>query len=403
VLAIRTSVEDPIEPLGERASELPILGMPLADLQRQRLSSEGISFVDTIPTDQPYLWLSDDLWFTPTLLRKFLAACPPTGGQLAIDGMYREHTQAMQDLDAEGRLPLAILPAGASPADAHALPVVRVPQEIVEHSLPLNHPAFAGIADRPFPLTAAMVHTLKHWAHLMQINQLELLSFALHKRKHIERSILRKIAFALKILWRAKSIHPARLEAAVTETGKRCKIHPTAVVEASILGDDVTVGAHAVVRHSWLGNGVQVADQARITNSVIHERSIVAPQANVFLCLLLPQTFLSSGVGHQISVFGRESFIAAGVTLYDLSFGGPIKTLHRGQRVSSGVRFLGSCIGHRARIGPHVRIGYGESVPNDSFLVADPDQLVRNLPLDTSDGEARFLRDKQYRLVKAPR
>ncbi len=403
MLAIRTAHGTPIEPFGERAIELPILGTPLGELQERLLAEHGVSITDTIPKDQPWLWIGDDLWFTPTLLRKFLATCPPTGGQLAVDGVYRQHTESLQDLDAEGRLPLALLPSGATLDDLASLPPITVDQQLVEHTLPLSHPAFAGVADRPFPVTAAMAHTIRHWAHLMQVNQLALLSFALHKREHIEASVLRKIGFALKIFWRAKSIHPAKLEAAVTEHGKGCKIHPTAVIEASILGDDVTVGAGVVIRHSWIGNGVQIGDQVRVTNSVIHERSIVAPQANIFLCLLLPHAFVSAGVGHQISVFGRESFIAAGVTIYDLSFGGPIKTQHRGERVSSGVRFLGACIGHRARIGPHVRIGYGETIPNDSFLVADPDQLVRDLPVSASDGEPRFVRNRQLYLVKGPR
>ena len=58
--------------------------------------------------------------------------------------------------------------------------------------------------------------------------------------------------------------------------------------------------------------------------------------------------------------------------MYDLSFGGPIKVTHKGQRVSAETRFLGSCIGHRAKVGPRVRIGYGEMIPNDTFIVADP-------------------------------
>ena len=49
---------------------------------------------------------------------------------------------------------------------------------------------------------------------------------------------------------------------------------------------------------------------------------------------------------------------------YDLSFGAPVKVLHRGERVSSGTHFLGAAIGHRARVGAEVILGYGAEVPN---------------------------------------
>ena len=99
----------------------------------------------------------------------------------------------------------------------------------------------------------------------------------------------------------------------------------------------------------------------------------------VRMCLLLERALVSKCFGAQASVFGRDAFVAVGATLYDLSFGGPIKVSHNGKRVSSETRFLGSCIGHRAKVGPHVRIGYGEMVPNDAFLVADPQTVVRQI------------------------
>jgi acetyltransferase-like isoleucine patch superfamily enzyme len=86
---------------------------------------------------------------------------------------------------------------------------------------------------------------------------------------------------------------------------------------------------------------------------------------------------LSKTQGVQASVFGRDSFVAIGATFFDFSFGKPIRVLDRGKRVNSGTRFLGSCIGHRVKIGPHVRIGYGQTVANDSFIVADPNSVLR--------------------------
>jgi len=80
-------------------------------------------------------------------------------------------------------------------------------------------------------------------------------------------------------------------------------------------------------------------------------------------------------------VFGRESFVAMTATVFDLSFGDPVKVEADGAILSSESHFLGAAIGHRARVGAGVRIGYGMSIPNDAFLVAPPEDLLRRAPV----------------------
>ena len=53
-----------------------------------------------------------------------------------------------------------------------------------------------------------------------------------------------------------------------------------------------------------------------------------------------------------------------------------------GQRVDSGNVFLGAAVGHRARIGGLVTLGYGAQIPNDAFLVGE--SLMRQPDVETA-------------------
>ena len=65
-------------------------------------------------------------------------------------------------------------------------------------------------------------------------------------------------------------------------------MHPTAHVEASILGDGVVIGPRATVRNSILGDGVEVADHASVIACTVGARSYVTPKT-FFVWLLLPE------------------------------------------------------------------------------------------------------------------
>jgi len=61
--------------------------------------------------------------------------------------------------------------------------------------------------------------------------------------------------------------------------------------------------------------------------------------------------------------------------------------------VSTGKRFLGSCIGHHAVIGAGVWLDSGLEIPNGYHLVRDPDQMVRRVPKGLPTGKPLIVRD----------
>jgi hypothetical protein len=375
--------EPALAPFGTRAAALRVLGRPLAEVQR-----DALDVVATAP-DRPYVAFADHVWFTPALIARFVAACPPSGGQLVVTGPLAAFVAPLQVADA---WPVWLVPGGAAdPARLAALPRVELDPGVVGAPVPSEHPVFDGIAGPAVPVGDALGLPIRHWTHLHKANLLALVAYADGERRRIEAAAPWTKAWELaKLLWRAKSLSKYRLEAAVSRIG-RADVHPTAVVEACVLEDGVTVGAHAVVRHSWIGAGSKIAEQARVIGSVVGPRATVAHGSSLAVCVVLDRAWVSRGIGHQACVFGPGSFVAEGVTTYDMSFGGEITVRDGDARRSAGTRFLGSCVGARARVGPHVRLGYGEEVPEGAFLVADPDGLVRKLPAGIG-GEPMFAR-----------
>jgi carbonic anhydrase/acetyltransferase-like protein (isoleucine patch superfamily) len=367
-----------LPPFREAPAALPVLGAPIRDVQLRALADVGLTLADAPPENEPWIAIGDHVWLTKALLTRFLAGCPPTGGQLRIDGPFWDFVKPLQD---GPELPIWLVPAGGRP---EGLPPVTIDTGAVAAPVPVEHPALAGAVGPAVPVTDAMALPILHWTHLHKANLLALIATADGLRR--SSSWAWKLATVLGAAWRAGSLDANRVGAALVVRGKGGRVHPTAVVEGSILGDDVEIGAHAIVRHSWVGAGARIGDQTRVAASVIGPGATVARGANVQVCVLLDGAYVSQGWGHQGCLFGRDSFVAAGVTTYDLSWGSEIRVWHRGSLVSASTRFLGSCIGDRCRIGPHVRLNYGAAVPSDVTLLASADPIARRIPVDLAPG-----------------
>jgi len=152
------------------------------------------------------------------------------------------------------------------------------------------------------------------------------------------------------------------------------------VVEASQIGDGVEIGAFALVRGCIVGDGAKIEDYAHASVSVVGAGARLGRTCMFNFSVAYPGAFVSAGGGWQMSLFGRDAFVAMTASGYDLSFGAPIKVEHHGNIVSAETHFLGVCLGHRAKIGAHVRMGYGMAVPNDAFVVAPADTTLRRWP-----------------------
>jgi len=359
-------------------AEVQILGRSLAQTQGEAIAAAGLTQVETPPADQPYLLLSDRTWVTEATLRALISQAQAPARLQVTDATWLATASGLQELTAPGVFEVGLVPAGGSP-DFDSLPPVPIDLAVETRPAPKEHPALAHAMPDSIPFTDAGIHQVDHWLHILRTNWMALsCTIAREVRGFSQKPWWAKAWKFLGLLLKVRSLRPDKLARGISHFGKGCRIHPTAVIEASVLGENVEVGPFSVVRGSLLGDGVRIEDQATINASVLGAGARVGRRGTANLCVLYEGAFVSAGNGFQASVFGKGSFLAWSVTLFDISFGRPIRVWHRGEKVSSETYFLGAAVGHRARIGGKVQLGYGSEVPNDSLLVADAGEALRN-------------------------
>jgi len=154
----------------------------------------------------------------------------------------------------------------------------------------------------------------------------------------------------------------------------RPKVHPTARVIGSVLGDGVVVEAHASVIDSVIGDDVIVAD-----HSVVHTSAIGAG------CRTLVDTHLRrviamggstlSNLDMQDAVFGRDVFLTTGVAFFQEGLGTDVVVDGR----DSGRAVLGGAIGRGAVLGSRALMVAGTAIPAGALVVARPGEAVGKL------------------------
>jgi len=393
--AICISTMTKVAPFGDPVAEVQVNGRTLLEEQTAALEAAGFQLVERPPEQEAYLLFSDRTWFTAETLRRMKAA--GEGRFQESDARWSAWTGAQQRLEAPGLYELAIL---TGPPSFDGLAPMQVEMDLHEMELELRHSALSHALESPVAVGPVMVHQVDHWSHIVRVNQLVLINRLEMARLDWEQSgmIGRFIRF-LKVIWAARSFDGWKIARGLSEIGKETRIHPSAVVELSVIGDGCDIGPNAVVRGSVLRAGVKVDSNAVVNCSVLGQGAQVGRFGHVNLCTLYPGAMVSAADGFQVCVFGRDSFMAWGCCILDLSFGRPVRVEVDGPGSDlecTGLHFLGAAVGHRAKIGHGVKMGYGTSVPNDALLV-DEGEMLRSWA-DAPTGEAVVIR--QGRPVK---
>jgi acetyltransferase-like isoleucine patch superfamily enzyme len=333
--------------------------------------------VELPPSDEPYIFFGEEVWFTETLIEELLRVIPDSGnGRLrCTDELWNEHSSSVFSTG-DGFFRLGVC-FGELPTDLSELPDLEIDFQLRDGDPIDLHPKMAH-ALRPMRVGAMMAFEVKHWYDLLRVNQFAILEkFERVKWQWTQSSFFAKCWTVIATVFKVRSINPHTIARRIGTEGKNCKIHPTAVIEACEIGDNVEIGPYAVVRASIIGDGAKIEEHATVNLSVLGPNSRAARYAMINLCVLMEEAFVSRGGGFQMSLYGKGCFIAVDAVMLDLSFGKTIRVLDNdGKRVDSKQHFMGCCIGHRAAIGNAVRLNYGVSVPNDALLVANADELI---------------------------
>ena len=149
----------------------------------------------------------------------------------------------------------------------------------------------------------------------------------------------------------------------LNKIGKYCKIHPTAIIEASLIEDNVTIGAYAVVRFSQIGSGSFLSDQVTVINSVLGKNNYIANSNFLGFNLLFDNVFLIHGP-YQFSVFGNHSAAFAVINCDIRLDQQNIKIQTDAGLLDSNQKLLGIAYGHYSKTGGGNIIAAGRIVPN---------------------------------------
>lgn len=371
-LAVRVDTGTCIAPWGDPVGSLPVQGRTVAEWQAAAVAELGGELVAEAPSSGPYVVFTDRCWFTTECLRLLLAAGP---GRLRVeDAVWWESVGPLQEVPAPGLMELALHPGGD--IDWRQLAPVTVDLGLADVPLQQLPEALAHVG-RPVRGGAAAVHQVHHWSHLVRCGLFAILARAREASLEWERAGWgARLGTVFRILWQARSFRLDRLAAAISEVHPTASVHPTAVLEASVVGPRAVVGPHTVIRASVVGEGARVDEHSLVQMSGIGAGARVGRQTMLTAVTLMEGAMISGG-GYQASVVGREAFVGWGTVMLDLSFAGPVVVEHAGERVSSGHHFLGGAFGHRVKTGHGVRLNHGVSIPNDAVLIAPGDHLLR--------------------------
>lgn len=171
----------------------------------------------------------------------------------------------------------------------------------------------------------------------------------------------------------ARSTQPDRVAARLTRCAPDARIHPSAVVEASVLESGAVVGPGAVVRGAWLGPG------ARVEALGICEGSVLGPQAVVQRQALFRYSVLARGAmiggATQLAVLGPQSALKRGSFGMDQGLGRDVRVAVGQALVRAPLGLSGPTLGSGAQVGSGVWVAPGRRIPAGAVVVG-PDPLV---------------------------
>jgi len=367
--------ERPRETVGERPGDVPMLGQTLAERQDWVvLLCNGRWAKEDEPAQ---LWIREDAFVSEKALSTFISLAKNASGNVhwKAEGRVGDFvTEISFDDDAA----LLIWLQEASVYDAQLLQEtteLRIDPKMQLVRLPVPKTQF-GVDVIELPMSDYIVLPTLHWSQVLWSNLLAL-------GPHLWRELAGTNLFAM--FWRfficvlkARSREFTRIFSQLHKNGSNCRIHPSAVVEGCLLGDDVRIGANAVVRGCILGNGVQIEDLAMVEFAVLSDDTIVQRQAMIKFSVTAPRATVAGVM--QMGVLDEDAALKRGAYLMDMTFGDGAKVSWDGQLRRAPLGLVGCCLGQNSILGLGVQVAAGRWVPSDVQIVADPASSIQKLP-----------------------
>ncbi|HVO31339.1 MAG TPA: hypothetical protein VMV18_11400 [bacterium] len=170
---------------------------------------------------------------------------------------------------------------------------------------------------------------------------------------------------------RSAPTFPQRMGLAFRDVSREAFVHPTAVIEGSVIEAGARVGAHACVRWSVIRAGARLHDGAKVEQSVVGRNSWLMHDLVLYRSVAEEDVFLIHGP-YQFSLFQRASAAFATILMDYRPDGKPIQVeTPMGLAPYQGM-FLGAVYGERSKTLGGSSTAPGRVIPPDVWLGQDP-------------------------------
>lgn len=382
------AVSQPLAPFGVIAD-----ACPLGDSTFGAVRDRTLRALRLLPPTQkatpstevagPALVVSDELWVTARALRAFLQATQraTTTTTLALPpSRLTELLSPLQDLS-DGRYPCAFVPAGTTTTAAAALaaPSVAIPYREIAATLPVpRHLLGRTSATTTWPLTSTVALRVRHWLHVLRASHLAPQVWL------IERALREPVRSTLRAFLGLRPTAAGRFLAwkrGFVFVGKNSHIHPSAVVEASVIGDDVVIGPQAVVLQSVIGDGVVIEQRAHVAQSTLGPRTFVSLNSSMQACVSFADSDACAN-NLQACVIGARAGLTSFARALDTVVGGSVRVVDGGALREVGELPCGVAFGPDCFIGAGVTLAAGRVVGAGVRIVGGRDAVLRKADVE---------------------
>lgn len=363
--------------LGGPAGSRTWLGRSLSERVEWAFLESGIAFIgsETVDDSLGRFMVREDVVITRDAVEAFAALVGDEDVSFQPQGRLANFIGDLAFGD-EGPWLVYLAPGGAVTDERlrAAKPVAVDPKERML-SFPLSE-EHHGASAVELPISDRLVMPTWHWLQLIWANLLGLGPFLW--RGLMGRNIVEVLFRGIWAVLRARSLRPQKIGAKLGRRGKRCRIHPSAVVEGCWLEDDVEIGANAVVRGCVIGHGVVIEDLAMVEFSVLDAGARVQRQAMVKFSTL--SRGAAVGGLMQLGVLDRHAALKRTGVLMDVSFGQGVGVVVDQGRYPAPLAMAGCCVGERSTVGAGVQVAAGRSIPGGVTIVAGASSTVTRIP-----------------------
>ena len=363
---------DSLHSFGDEIGSVPICGKRLVELQNESVTAVGGTVTDVhnkeeIKNESDYIAFDENIFFTTEFLKSALTIIhtKKSNLQFCLDrNTFNERYLLPCAQDTEKLHLLNMFYR----ADSKEFELCKVDQEIYDHSIELPPQIIKG-GIYHMDQCEVFASTIISPFHLLYVNLAVNLMRTIPLQKRTPK-LLRKLFGKPGGKWYYRGLKR------LNRIGKNCNIHPTALIEGSIIGDNVKIGANSIVRLSIVGANSSVSDNVSVINSVLGDKTFIANSNYINSCLTYKEVFLIHGP-YQISVFGENSSCFAVINC-DIRLDQKSIKIPTSQGIlDSNQEFLGIAYGHRSKVGGGNIIAAGRIVPND-LHISPPDNIILN-------------------------